>query len=224
MVVITTAIVVALPKGGGVAAAAPGTTTAAGILVPASGTNTALAGSRTLGLPSAPVTMIVWSDFQCEACKLFATTILPQVVRDYVDTGKLLLAWRDHAIVGPELVAAASASRCADQQGRFWQFHDVLFANQGAPNTGSLSLQRLKDMADAIGLDRGKFDACLPAGDLFNAVTAETGQGDARGGDPPVLDFGTEVLNGSPSYPELKTRLGALIAAASAATPEPSGS
>src|SRR5206468_891933 len=103
-----------------VGAAAPGTRTAAGILVPSSGTNTALASGRILGVATAPLTLTVWSDFQCPACQAFAKLIEPSLISDYVDTGRLLLVYRDHPIIGPESVAAASAARCADQQGRFW--------------------------------------------------------------------------------------------------------
>jgi protein-disulfide isomerase len=214
-------VVNALPKTS--AAGAPGSTTAAGIVVPPNGTNTVMAGSRSLGLLGAPVTLTLWSDFQSEPSKLFSTNILPQLVQDYVDTGKVLVVWHDLATAGPESVAAATAARCADQQGKFWPYHDVLFANQAPANTGTLSPQRLKDMADAVGLDRSKFDACLVSTDTFNAVNAETTQGSKAFGDPPVLDFGGgDVLNGSPAYPELKTKIDGLLAAAAAApTPLP---
>jgi protein-disulfide isomerase len=218
-----------LPRSAGPAAGAttvPGTRTAAGILVPLSGTNVALASGRSLGLANAPLKLIVWSDFQCPACKLFATTIEPDLIRDYVITGKLLLEYRDHTIIGPESQAAAAGARCADQQDRFWPYHDILFANQGAENSGSITPKRLGDMADAVGLDRAKFDACLPGQDLFNAIEGESAQGNARNKSTPALDFGTEVIAGSPPYAQLKVKIDSLLAALPAApapTSAPSG-
>src|SRR4051794_10018496 len=115
-----------LPGSGHSGPAAPGTRTAAGILVPATGTPESIAFGRSLGRPDAPVHLIVWSDFQCPACKAFADTNEPQLIRDYVTAGKLRLDYRDLVIIGPESAAAAAAARCADQQGKFWPYHDVL--------------------------------------------------------------------------------------------------
>jgi protein-disulfide isomerase len=202
--------------------AAPGTRTTAGILVPLNGTPTNVAFGRTLGRPDAPVRLIVWSDFQCADCRAFAQGTLPQLITGYVTAGRLRIEFRDLAVVGPESSAAAAAARCADQQDKFWPYHDVLFANQAAENSGQLGPKRLKEMADALGLDRTKFDACLPGGDLFNAISAETKQGQARGSGVPVLDFGTVVLEGSPPLDQLKQTIDTLLA--NAPTPAPSAS
>jgi protein-disulfide isomerase len=200
----------------------PGATTAAGILVPLNGTPTNVAFGRTLGRPDAPVRLIVWSDFQCADCKAFAQETLPQLIARYVSGGRLRIEFRDLAVVGPESSAAAAAARCADQQDKFWPYHDVLFANQAAENSGQLGPKRLKDMADAVGVDRTKFDVCLPAGDLFNAISAETKQGQARGSGDPVLDFGSVVLEGSPPVAQLTQTIDTLLA--NAPTPAPSAS
>jgi protein-disulfide isomerase len=200
----------------------PGATSAAGILVPLNGTPTNIAFGRTLGRPDAPVRLIVWSDFQCADCKAFAQATLPQLISEYVTGGRLRIEFRDLALVGPESSAAAAAARCADQQDKFWPYHDVLFANQAAENSGQLGPKRLKEMADAIGLDRTKFDACLPSGDLFNAISAETKQGQARGSGAPILDFGTVVMEGSPPDDQLKQTIDTLLANAPSRAPSPS--
>jgi protein-disulfide isomerase len=201
--------------------AKPGSTTVAGILVPLTGTPTNIAFGRFLGRPDAPVHLIVWSDFQCANCRAFAETSQAQLIRDYVAPGNLRIEFRDLAIVSPESSAAAAAARCADQQNRFWPYHDVLFANQAAGVSGQLGPARLKDMADAIGLDRTKFDTCLPSGDLFNEIEAETAQGQARGDGQPLLDFGPVVLEGSPPYDQLKQTVDTLIANAPTPAPTP---
>jgi protein-disulfide isomerase len=199
--------------------AAPGTKTSAGILVPATGTPTNVSFQRTLGRPDAPVRLLVWSDFQCAGCKDFAESSLPHLITDFVIPGKLRIEFRDLAVVGPESAAAAAAARCADQQGKFWPYHDVLFANQGPEETGLLLPARLKDMADAIGLDRTAFDVCLPSGDVFNAVQTETAQGKTRGDAAPILDFTSVVISGSEPYDTLKQTVEQLLA--NAPTPAP---
>src|SRR5205085_2561385 len=141
--------------------ALPGTRTAAGILVPAIGTPDALAKGRTVGSATAPVVLTVWSDFQCPACRAFATTVEPRLIADYVTPGKLRIEYRDLVIIGAESRVAAIASRCADRQGAFWPYHDVLFANQGQENSGVLSASRLADMAVAVGLTADAFAACV---------------------------------------------------------------
>jgi protein-disulfide isomerase len=206
-------------------AAAPGSTTAAGILVPTVGTPTNIAFERTLGRPDAPVRLTVWSDFQCVPCRDFAQNSLPRLIRDFVVPGTLRVEFRDLAVMGLESPAAAAAARCADDQDKFWPYHDVLFANQIPEESGLLGPQRLKDMADAIGLDRTRFDACLPSGTVFNDVQTETGRGKARGDSVPILDLGGLVLEGSPPYDQLSQTVEQLIASApTAGPPAPSGS
>ncbi len=210
-----------LPGSGHSKAAAPGTRTTVGILVPALGTDITSAQGRSLGRADAPLKLIVWSDYQCPACKNYSETIEPRLVTNYVNTGKLLIEYRDMVIIGPESQAAAAASRCADQQGQFWPYHDVLFANQAAENSGALTPNRLKDMADALGLDRTKFDACLPSTDLLSQIEVQTTEGRTRGKSTPTLDFGSRVIAGSPAYPELAKIVDELLAAAG--TPAASG-
>ena len=216
-----------LPGSGHSGPAVPGTRTSAGILVPAIGTPTNVAFGRSLGRPDAPVRLTVWSDFQCPACKSFAETVEGRLITNYVVPGKLRIDYRDLDIIGPESDAAAAAARCADDQGKFWQYHDVLFANQAAENSGAITPARLKDMADAIGLDRTKFDACLPSTDLLTKIQVETRDGKLRGQSTPTLDFGTQVIAGNPGYDSLKTTIDQLLVqagAAGSASPAASGS
>jgi protein-disulfide isomerase len=210
-----------LPGSGHSGPAAPGTRTSAGILVPAVATDASTAQGRSLGRGDAPVTLTVWSDFQCPSCKVFSDTIEPRLIANYVVPGKLRIVYRDLDIIGPESDAAATAARCADQQGAFWPYHDVLFANQKAENSGAITPGRLKDMADAVGLDRKAFDACLPSTDLLNQVQAETREGQTRGRATPTLDFGSRVISGSPPYDQLRVIVDGLIASAGG-SPAPS--
>jgi protein-disulfide isomerase len=210
---IATLTLLQAPTAGG--AAQPGTRTAAGILVPTSGTPEALVTGRDIGMDGAPLTLTVWSDFQCPACRLFAQTIEPRLITEYVAPGKLRIQYRDFLIIGPESHSAAVGARCADRQGLFWPYHDVLFANQAAENSGALTAKRLVDMADAIGLARGDFEACVADDAMLEAAEAESRQGHARAQSTPTLDFGSFVFAGSPPYPQLTAKIDELLAATS---------
>ncbi len=90
---------------------------------------------------------------------------------DYVATGKVVFEYYPVAFLdrpgdkaGPESTQAAEAALCALDQGKFWAYHDTLFANQGQENSGAFSKSRLKEMAKVAGLDTGQFNDCLDSG------------------------------------------------------------
>ena len=115
-----------------------------------------------LGDPNAPVTIIEYSDFQCPFCGRFALGTEPLLIRDYVETGKVRLIYRTVGDwIGPESLLAAEAAYCAGDQGKFWAFHDVLFANQHGENQGAFSRERIEAMAQMLGLDMDTFRECL---------------------------------------------------------------
>jgi protein-disulfide isomerase len=118
-------------------------------------------GNPLLGNPSAPITLVEFGDFQCPNCGRFARVTEPQIKEAYIDTGKINMVFRHFPVIGPDSVTAAMASQCADEQGKFWEFHDALYNNQGAENSGWANANNMKAFASKIGLDREKFDSCL---------------------------------------------------------------
>ncbi len=157
------------------------------------------ANPRSLGNPNAPVKMDVWSDFQCPACDDFALNVMPQVITQYVATGKVYLTYRDFAFIDGgaadgESHQAAAAARCAGS--KFWPFHDYLFENQNpaGENKGKFTAAFLGAVADAVGVDRTAYDACMANGaaTMVAAVDAETTQGETAG----VHQTPTVALNG----------------------------
>ena len=115
------------------------------------------AGHPEIGSKDAPITIVEFSDFQCPFCGRAEPT-LKQVRAKYGDKVRLVymdfpLGIHDHAI------DAASAGRCAGEQGKFWQFHDAMFADQS-----KLTPPDLKASAKKLGLDTAKFDDCLDKG------------------------------------------------------------
>jgi protein-disulfide isomerase len=109
----------------------------------------------------APVAIIEYSDFECSFCGSFSREAMPKLQREYLDTGKVLLAFRHAPIeaVHPRAVPAASAAECARQQGRFWDMHDKLFA---LPRR--LDDEIIAAHVTALGLDTARFRACLDGG------------------------------------------------------------
>ena len=86
----------------------------------------------TLGKKDAPIVMLEFSDFQCPFCEKFFSGAEPQIIKDYVDTGKVLFVYKDFPLkqIHPMAQKAAEAANCANEQGKFWQYHDKLFSKQ----------------------------------------------------------------------------------------------
>jgi len=136
-----------------------------------------LADGFALGQADAPVTIEVWEDFQCPFCQRFTFEIEPQVVEEFVETGKARLVFRNLAFLGDESHWAAVASSLAADQDLFWPFHDYLFANLQGENIGSYSLERLLAIGEASGLDMDEFRAGLvldQARERFSEIQAES--------------------------------------------------
>ncbi|MBS3053121.1 MAG: DsbA family protein [Candidatus Aenigmarchaeota archaeon] len=131
-----------------------------------------------LGAENAPVVVIEYSDFQCPFCGRFYQQTEPQIISEYVDTGKVKLVYRHFPLAQTHQYAqkAAEASECASDQGKFWEYHDRLFDNQNALFPASL-----KKYAADIGLDRAAFDACLDSGAMASRVKADFEDGQGRG-------------------------------------------
>ena len=141
-----------------------------------------------LGNPTAPVAIVEWADFQCPYCKAFTEETAPALIKQYVATGKARLEWRDYAFLGPESTAAAVAARAAGRQGKFWAYHDALYAEQHPENSGALSSAYLLGLATRLGLDPARFaaDAADPA--LARQVAADEAEGEKLG------------INGTPGF------------------------
>ncbi len=147
------------------------------------------------GNPNATVTVTEYLDFQCPVCLRAGLTVLLEIEQNYVESGKANLEVVPIAILGDESVAAAEAAQCAQDQGRFWEYHDILFANQGAENDGGFSADRLKSFAATIGLDTTAFDTCLDSGGYESDVKARTAASKDLGvkGTPTVFVNGQKV-------------------------------
>jgi len=130
------------------------------------------------GSQDAPVTLIEYSDYDCPFCKRHATTVLPTLIEQYIDTGRLRFVMREYPIdrLHPRAMAASEAVLCAGDQGQYWGMHDAMFADQKA-NTDEEFLK----MAGDLGLDLEAFKACV-GGDKFAAkISAHLAEGQGLG-------------------------------------------
>lgn len=184
-----------------------------------------LADGRTLGSKNAPVTIEIWSDFQCPACDILATQTEPSIVTTFVTPGIARIVYHDAAFQGQgeawdESVEAAAAARCASDENKFWEFHDWLFANRLGERVGSFTKERLRAIAGEVGLDLTKYDACMADGATAKAAQQETNDAVAAGiNQTPTLAVNGQKVVGAIGYDQL-----AQMIRAAAAAPAPSGS
>lgn len=149
------------------------------------------------GRSEAPVTVVEFSDFQCGFCRKFWKETLPRIDEKYIQAGKVRFVYRHLAILGPPSVRAAIASECAHDQGKFWPYHDRLFASA---SPFAFSESNLKRYAQELALDTARFGACLDAERLREKVERETMVGRAIGmtGTPGFLMNGGRLIGAQP--------------------------
>jgi protein-disulfide isomerase len=102
-------------------------------------------------------------------------SVLAPIEEEFVSTGQVKVQARPVAFLGEESDLAAQAAECANDQGRFWDFHDTLYVNQRGENKGAFSSENLKRFAEALELDTAAFDSCLDSGKHASKVRDDTG-------------------------------------------------
>ena len=131
----------------------------------------------TKGDPDAPVTIVEFSDFQCPFCSRFFQQTLPQLEKNYIETGKVKFVYRDMPLdsLHPNARPAHIAAECADEQGMFWDYHDVLFESQGQwQRLSSSELSRtFVGYASDLGVDTASFESCLNSPEIADEVNRD---------------------------------------------------
>ncbi len=183
-----------------------------------------IAGAATLGAADAPVTLVEFTDYQCPFCRRHFAQTMPQLVKDYVETGKLRYVMREFPIqsIHPKALKAAEAALCAGDQGKYWEIHDVFFADQR-----KLAPEDLKAHAEGLGLDVASFNECLDGDKYAQRVQKDLADGVKAGvrGTPsffagltdpadPTKIRAIKYLNGAQPYVVFKAAIDALIAQA----------
>ncbi|MBI5824778.1 MAG: DsbA family protein [Chloroflexi bacterium] len=161
--------------------------------------------SNTMGDPKAAVHIIEYGDFQCPYCLKFWSETEPQLIEEYVNTGRVYFEYRSYPILGPESFTAAEGAYCAGDQGKFWQFHDTLFTNWTGENVGDFTKDKLTRYAEALNLNAAEFESCLGGGKYKRRVEQDKAQGEADGvhATPTFIINGVKV-EGAQSFDILK--------------------
>ena len=131
-----------------------------------------------LGKDNAPITLVEFGDYQCFFCNKFFHDTEESILKNYVETGKVKIIFKDFTIIGPDSIAAAYASHCAEDQGKFWEYHDELYNNWAGENNGWASSENLVMFAQNVGLDEEIFKQCMSDGKYKELITASSN--DAR--------------------------------------------
>lgn len=136
------------------------------------------------GPESAPVKMLVFSDYMCPYCGTFAAQIEPQLKSQFIDKGQLQLVYYDFPLGGSHIHSflAARAARCAGDQGKFWEYHNTLFGRQSNwAMSQTPPIKELLDYSSDVGIDRGDLEACVKSDKYQDVVSASHQLGEKLG-------------------------------------------
>jgi len=144
-----------------------------------------LGDSPVEGNSNAPVTMVEFSDFQCPFCGQFYSQTLPQVAQNYINSGKVKLVYKNMPLdnLHPNARAAALAAECANEQGKFWEYHNKLFGGQASwASLGRADASKtFKQYAADLGLDTNNFNSCLDSAKYSDKVNKDYQDGTSYG-------------------------------------------
>lgn len=163
------------------------------------------------GDSNAKVTVIEFGDLRCPFCEKFFSEDEGKLLQDYVDTGKVNFAFRNYAFLGPASTLAANAAECANDQGKFWDFHDYLYKNQpDESDTSMYTVDNLTQVAGDLGMDTTKFNNCLSttadSKSLAEDMSAAT---DAQVDGTPTFFINGQRIVGAVPYDQLKQAIDA---------------
>jgi len=129
-------------------------------------------GSPVLGSASAPITIVEFGDYQCEACYHWYHNTRADIIDNYIETGKVNLVFIDLPFLGRDSITAAQATYCADDQGKYWEYHETLYNFQEAIDNGWASKDRLVSFAFDLDMNLDEFNDCMDSSKYAKRVKA----------------------------------------------------
>ena len=145
-------------------------------------------GSPFMGNINAPITIVEWGDYQCTFCYKFHQNTLDIINEDFIKTGKVKIIFKDFPLNGLDSKLAAEASYCAQDQEKYWKYHDELYKNWGGERTGWITRESLTKFAEIVEIDVEKFNKCLDDHKYENKVDL-------------LYEFGKEIgIDATPSF------------------------
>ena len=175
---------------------------------------------RIKGDSTASVWLVEASDFQCPACKYWHDNVSAEIVRDYVETGKVRFAYinfplSQHRNARP----AAEAAMCAAAQGKFWDMHDRIFQSQEEWSVLVDPMARMRELAAGVGVDLALWDSCVAEDVMLPMIDGDLARGNASGvGETPTFFIGSQVVGGAIPARQLRPLLDEAIARAGGAS------
>jgi len=165
-----------------------------------------------LGNKDAKVTIVEFSDFQCPFCKTLFDESFAQIKKDYVDTGKAKFAYRHYPLtsIHPNAQKTAEAAECANEQGKFWEYHDQLFTYQAdwEALTGDELNAKLSEYAASVGIDGAKLLDCVNTNKFADKVADDLAEGTDIGVDGTPATFINGIrISGAVPYEEFKAEI-----------------
>ena len=168
---------------------------------------------NSLGDPNAPVKIVEYSDFQCPFCNRHHQTTEGRLFEEYVATGKVYYTYRTmgnflsdniaryNGVQSSESIDSANAVYCAGEQNLFWEYYDILFANQTGEGVGDYTIRRLKAYAEKIeGMDLSQFNDCLDSHKYYDRAMQDYEDGRDAGvtGTPSFVINGQLLVGAQP--------------------------
>ena len=145
-------------------------------------------GSPIMGNPSALITILEWGDYQCTFCYKFHNTTLKTLEKDYIESGKINLVFKDFPLNGPDSILAAQSTYCAKDQGLYWEYHNEVYNNWAGERTGWITRDSLDSFALTVGIDLDEFNKCIDSGKYQDKINF-------------LYDYGREVgIDATPSF------------------------
>jgi len=171
--------------------------------------------SVVLGDKDAPVTFVEYGDYQCPFCGRIFTNVEPQLRKEYIDTGKVKMVYKNFAFLGPESIAAAEASECAKDYGKFWLYHDALFEAEiadGVEHNGNLDKAFFLSIADNLGIDKASFEQCIDSRKYKDKIERDVEQGRSLGvAGTPAIFINDVFIAGAQDYSVFKKAIDNLL-------------
>lgn len=160
------------------------------------------------GNVDAPVQVIEFADFECPGCGYFATITEPDVVTRLIETGQIAFRFYDYPLpMHKNSWDAHNAAACANEQGKFWEIHDMIFQGQDKWNEAATRSPKkvFERYVEALALDKAKWNECFDSKRLYPQIEANKREAERRGiSQTPTFIIGDKVIPGAISYDDFK--------------------
>ncbi len=175
------------------------------------------AGEPFIGNPNAHITIAYWFDYQCPFCKQNEQTVMPQIITDYVNTGKAKIVFKDFEFLGPDSQTLGQTGRAVWEVApdKFYQWHKAVYDNSGTENTGWATPAKIRSITEGVlGVAITNQVLALAASkgtEYQKAMDADKAEGSAFGiNGTPGFIIGKQLVSGAQPYAQLKAAIDAV--------------